>query len=114
MKYSVLLILVFISMVLQAQEKRATYATKFIPYHITYNGSDDPNECWESVAYGIVVNREYFSLPFNALEELKTKMGDAEITVEVVYYEEPYENSGEVGSVLKITLDKQVLWVYKQ
>jgi len=95
-------------------QSSTTFTTKFIPHSVTYNGSDKPSQCWESVAWGILIEdgeRTYFfSLPSQDLESLKETIGDQEITVEVIFYEEYDAESGEDGNVVLITLNGVVVF----
>ena len=96
-----------------AQSRTKTFTTKFIPNHVTYNGSDNPNECWESVAWGILIeegeNVYFFSMSYRDVEASKEKIGDAEVIIEVGFYDEPYSDSGEDGWVKKITLNGVII-----
>lgn len=97
-----------------AQNGVKIYTTQFVPETITYNGSPNPNECWESVATGILIKDGasvfFFSIPEKEIEKLKQKIRKGEIIVECIFYEEPYENSGEAGVVLKITFNGEVIY----
>lgn len=93
------------------ENKTGVYTTKFQPRHVTYNASDNPNECWEAVAWGIEIeSKGFFSLEYQAIEKLKVRIGDEEVQVEVIYYDEPIEGSYEVGLVTKITLKGEVIY----
>ena len=95
-------------------QHKEVYSAKFESHSVTYNGSPNPNECWESVANGIIIKTEkeigFFTMPNNVMESLKKKIGDAEVLIEVIYYEEPLEESGALGGVQKITLKGEVLF----
>ena len=97
----------------KSQEKNVC-KTKFNPRSIAYNASPDPNECWESVAYGIQIKTKqvngFFTLPVALLETLKQKIQESEITIVVSYYEEPIEGSGEVGVVDRIWLNESLIY----
>jgi hypothetical protein len=97
-----------------AQIKTKSYTSKFLPESVTYNGSPNPNECWESVAWGIRIKTEkgkpFFSISYQAFENLKEKIGDKEVQIEVVYYNEPSDDSGAVGYVKKIIFKGEVIY----
>lgn len=99
---------------LMAQTGIKTYTTEFTPHSVTYNASDNPNECLESVAWGILIkdkkNTFFFSLPFSDLENLKTMIGNNEVIVEVIFYEERAHDSDEDGNVTKITLNGTIIF----
>mgnify|MGYP001589733842 CR=1 FL=1 len=90
--------------------KTKVHTTKFLPRHVTYNGSPNPNECWESVAWGIEINNALFTLGYSVIDKLKVLIGDNEVEVKVVYYEEPIEGSGEIGRVVKLTLKGEIIY----
>ena len=118
MKPSLLLLLLFLtSSYSQGQsisEKTYVCSTKLNPHSVTYNGSNNPNECWESVAWGIEIETEkvkgFFSLEYRVIEKLKPIIGDQEIEVEVSYYDELFESSGEIGNVVKIKLKGDIIY----
>jgi hypothetical protein len=114
MKIFAILLFTFICFGASAQEKKEIFTTKFKPQTITYNGSPNPNECWESVAHGIEIwsgkAGGFFTMPRGKMDELKTIIDTNEVIIEVVYYEEPYDDSGEDGSVLKITMNGKVIY----
>ncbi|MBK9191389.1 MAG: hypothetical protein IPM77_07670 [Crocinitomicaceae bacterium] len=60
------------------KSQTAQYKVIYTPQHITYNGSDNPNECWESVEWGLeVVHQDsilFFNLPFSVYKELEEKL----------------------------------------
>ncbi|HLP12243.1 MAG TPA: hypothetical protein VK177_09965 [Flavobacteriales bacterium] len=114
MKHILASILIVFALNAFAQTKRQIFKTKFELAHVTYNGSDNPNECWESVAWGIYINdgggKLFFGMPYKPLHELKDKVGDAEMEVEVIFHEEPYLDSGEDGDVTCIKLNGVVIY----
>lgn len=114
MKQVTVLLFVIISFNAFSQAKKRTFKTKFELAHVTYNGSDNPNECWESVAWGIYINdggvKLFFGMPYKPLHELKDKVGDAEMEVEVIFHGEPYLDSGEDGDVMCIKLNGVVIY----
>ena len=97
-----------------AQIKTKVYTSKLQPESVTYNGSPNPNECLESVEWGITIKTEkassFFLMEYEEIEKLKEKIGDAEVLIEVVYYNEPHDVSNAVGRVVKITLKDEVLY----
>jgi hypothetical protein len=97
-----------------AQINKKVYVTKFHPESVTYNGSPNPNECWESVAWGITIkikkNNSFFLISYEAFEQLKEKIGESKVEIEVAFYDEPVDGSGAVGCVTKIVLDGKVLY----
>jgi hypothetical protein len=101
-----------------AQEKSQVYSTKFIPETVTFNGSDNPNECWESVACGITIktgkNNSFFELDFSHTEKLKKLIGEAKVQIEVIYYNEIEVKTGAVGRVSKITFQNGVIYNEKE
>ncbi|MBI3134025.1 MAG: hypothetical protein HYZ14_05050 [Bacteroidetes bacterium] len=103
--YFLLFLITGFPMLLMAQQ--AEYQTLFIPQTVTYNGSPDPNECWESVDQGILVQvgeqQLFFLLPAGVFERLKNQLVNQQVLVEVVYFDERTDESGASGSVLKIT-----------
>lgn len=98
----------------KAQTGCHAFTSTFIVHSVTYNGSDNPNECWESVAWGILIedgkNTYFFSMPYQELMALKEKIGDAEVLVEVRFYQESDSDTGEDGGVKKITMNGEVLF----
>jgi len=100
-----------------AQENTKIYLSEFHPESVTYNGSPNPNECWESVAWGIKIKTEkgsaFFLIGYQAFEELKEKIGDAKVEIEVMYLGEPDFGNGAVGFVTKIVSDGKVLYENK-
>ena len=115
MKHILFCILLVVSLISFSQENIQTYKTKFELAQVTYNGSDNPNECWESVAWGIFVKQEkgkgkwFFGMPYEPLIELEKKVGDAEMEVEIIFHE-PYDDSGEQGDVISIRLNGEVIY----
>jgi hypothetical protein len=105
----------FAGFTLSAQ-KDTTFTTKFIPREITYNASPNPKQCWEAVEYGIEIkvnmNTQFFSIAFKDIENLKQKIGDAEVQIEVGYFTKPEDKTGALGSVKQITMNGVV--IYKQ
>lgn len=97
-------------------EKIYICSTKFNPHSVTYNGSDNPNECWESVAWGILIDTDkvkgFFSLGYQEIEKLKTIIGDNEIEVQVAYYDEWLESSGEIGHVKSIKMSGEIIYPF--
>ncbi len=98
----------------KAQIITKVYSTKFQPETVGFNGSPDPNECWDSVAWGIKIKTEngysFFNMGFNEIERLKPIIKNSKVQIEVNYYSEPLDGSGAVGSVLKITLKGEVIY----
>jgi hypothetical protein len=99
------------------QEKTITYKTKFEPESVTYNGSPNPNECWEAVDHGIRIKTSegepFFTMPSQDVQRLKERIKDAEVVVEVFYYpvlERAQNGSGASGSVVKVTQGNEVLF----
>jgi len=90
------------------------FKTVFRPQTITYNGSDNPNECWESVDHGIMINingyNQFFLLPARAYKILKTKLAEQEVLIEVIYFDEPTTESYAFGNVTKITFNGEVVF----
>ena len=98
----------------KAQTGCHAFTSNFVVHSVTYNGSDDPNECWESVAWGILIedgkNTYFFSMPYQELMALKEKIGDAEVIIDIRFYQEPDAQTGEDGGVKKITMNGEVLF----
>ena len=98
----------------KSQEKTRVYTSKFIPESITYNGSPDPNECWESVDWGVKIKTKKTSIfvlmPYQDIEKLKTEIGDQEVKIKVDFFEEPESGSGAVGIVEEIILGDKVIY----
>lgn len=96
-----------------AQVETKTYTSVFVPYSVTYNGSDNPNECWESVAQGVLIKegttQHFFYLPYGVMDSLQQTAGTSELIFEVVFYE-PLDASGLDGSVIRITQNGTVLY----
>lgn len=109
---NIFLVLAFIQA--RGQEKATICKTKFKPQTYTYNASPNPNECWEAVSHGILIKTEkvngFFSMPFLKLEELKKMIDTNEVVVEVIYFDERIEESGEDGNVLNITMNGKVIY----
>jgi hypothetical protein len=112
--FLIVIIIIYIGTTSNAQTRTNVYSTKFIPESVTYNGSDDPNECWESVDYGIIIKVEnsslFFNMEYRDLEILKEKIGDTEVQVEVIYYDEPTSGSYSVGKVVKVSLNEEIIF----
>jgi len=98
-------------------QQKTEVSSKFVPKTVTYNASPNPNECWEAVDWGINIDtkivRGFFNLPNKAVKTLKEKIGDDEVLIEVIYYEEPVEGSRAIGSVSKITFKGEVIYENK-
>lgn len=96
------------------QQKATLYNVPFTPHSVTYNGSPNPNECWESVDWGILVpngkTKHFFTLPNGRLDELKKQIGDERVDIEVIYFDEPVYGSGANGNVVKIVWKEEVLY----
>jgi hypothetical protein len=114
MKAVILFTYLILSCSLNAQPSE--FKTVFQPQTITYNGSDNPNECWESVEQGILIDingyDHFFLLPASEYEILKTRLTNQEVLVEVIYFDEPTEDSHAYGNVIKISYNGEV--VFKQ
>jgi hypothetical protein len=97
-----------------AQEDKKTFHSPFTVHSVTYNGSDSPNECWESVEWGITIRELSYNLFFSMnnedLENLRNKIKDHQVQIDVVYYDEPINGSGALGFVTKVTLDGEVIF----
>jgi hypothetical protein len=114
MKHRIFLLFLLSSFAGFAQERTKTYVSVFVPYSVTYNGSDNPNECWESVSHGVLINdgkaQHFFYLPFEVIEPIQLQAGNNELIFEVVFSDEPRDNSGLDGSVVRITQNGAVLY----
>src|SRR5688572_702357 len=118
--HSFVLIFAFISLVwmeVYSQKAAATYKTKFEPALVTYNASDNPNQCWEAVEHGIRIKADkgklFFEMPHLRISGLKEKIKDAEVVVEVVFYskEELQGRKGEArGFVRKIVMGEETIY----
>ncbi|MBK9590626.1 MAG: hypothetical protein IPO32_03665 [Crocinitomicaceae bacterium] len=90
------------------------FKTVFQPETITYNGSDNPNECWESVDQGVLINvaghNRFFLLPAQGYELLKNKLANQEVLIEVIYFDEPTQDSHASGNVTKITFNGEIVF----
>src|SRR5690349_5659870 len=94
------------------QNKTMTFQTRFEPHTVTYNGSDKPGECVESVDSGVLIKTDegetFFTMPSKEVMRLKEKIQDAEVLIEVMYYsvlERADGGSGARGNVTKVTLN---------
>jgi len=111
------LMVFFFSLVLNnailAQQK-TVFTTPFVPMLVTYNASPDPEECWEAVAYGVGIKTErgehFFQMPRLVRDDLKTKIGDSDVEVEVQYFNEERDDSGAAGFVKKIMLKGEIIY----
>ncbi len=112
MKAVILFTFLILSCAVNAQS--VEFKTVFQPQTITYNGSDNPNECWESVDHGIMINingyNQFFILPARVCEILKTKLADQEVLIEVIYFDEPTTGSHALGNVTKITFNGEIVF----
>lgn len=92
----------------------AQYKTVFNPETVTYNGSDNPNECWESVEQGILIEVDgityFFTMYARGFESLCEQLKGQEVVVDVIHSEESDYGSGADGSVQKITLNGVVVY----
>jgi hypothetical protein len=52
----------------------------------------------------------FFLISYQASEKLKEKIGDAKVLVKVSYFDELFDSSGAVGTVIKISLKDEVLY----
>ena len=102
---------------MKAQSGTKVFKSKFLPTEVTYNGSPNPNECWESVASGINIKVgktvSFFSMAYQEIERLKEIIGNAEVQIEVIYYNEPEDGSGAKGEVKIITLNDKLIFENK-
>ncbi len=100
-----------------AQGKVTIFSSKFLPESVTYNGSPNPNECWESVAWGVRIisgrASSFFTMDYKDVEKTKEKAGDSEVLIEVAFYDEPLDGSGAEGRVIKIVLKGEVIYESK-
>jgi hypothetical protein len=99
------------------QSKAVKFKTRFEPHTVTYNSSDKPGECVESVDSGVLIKtgegEAFFTMPAKEVERMKEKIQDAEVLVEVVYYsvlERADGGSGASGYVTKVTLNDEVIY----
>lgn len=92
------------------------FTSKFVSQNVTYNASPNPNECWEAVEWGIKIkdgkHESFFTLNYQEIEKLKSKIGEEDVQIAVVYYDEASEG-GATGMVSKITLKGEVLFEHK-
>jgi hypothetical protein len=90
------------------------FKTVFQPQTITYNGSDNRNECWESVDHGVLINvagyNRFFLLPARNYELLKNKLTNQEVFIEVIYFDEPTQDSHASGNVIKIIFNGEIVF----
>ena len=101
----------------KAQKNSEVFTTKFVLGFVTYNGSPNPNECWEAVERGIKIKTEkttyFFTVPNTDINKLKEKIGDSEVEITVNYFNEPLNDSEAMGCVSKITLKGEVIFENK-
>lgn len=95
-----------------AQEE--VYTTCYEPYSITYNSSDRPGVCMESVDFGVLVyvgsRRLFFTLPAKTYFELLPLVSDQDVRLEVIYYDALSSGIMAAGSVVKITFRDTVVF----
>lgn len=112
MKTVILFSLLILNLNVRAQT--AEFKTIFHPQTITYNGSDNPSECWESVDQGVLINigvsKRFFLLPAKQFESLKVKLTNQEVLIEVIYFDEPTKDSFAYGNVIKITWNGEIVF----
>lgn len=89
-----------------------------LPHSVTYNGSDDPNECWESVDWGVLLphkkRKGFFLMGDRDLERLRQKVSSEEILeFEVTCFAESLTGSGAIGAVLRVRRGNEVLFEEK-
>ena len=85
---------------------------------VTYNGSENPNECKESVADGLIIKTEFgtqfFQLPFVDSETLKKDATKLIYYIEVKFYgtdkTDAIDGSLAVGSVVKVADNFKVIF----
>jgi hypothetical protein len=113
MKTVILFSLLILNLNVSAQT--AEFKTIFHPQTITYNGSDNPSECWESVDQGVLINigasKRFFLLPANQFESLKAKLTNEEVWIEVIYFDEPTDDSYAFGNVTKIIWKGEIVFI---
>src|SRR5688572_8726003 len=99
---------------ISSYSQTAQYKTVFKPETITYNGSDNPNECMESVEQGILIvvdgTTYFFAMHPGGFESLCEQLKGQEVVVDVIYYEESDYGSGADGAVQKITWNGVVVY----
>lgn len=99
---------------LSAQKENKVFTTKFTPYVVTYNGSPNPHECWESVEWGIEIkvdkSSQFFVMDNKQMDSLKIIIGDSDVQIEVMFYDKPDRDTGALGEVVKISLNGTVIW----
>jgi hypothetical protein len=61
----------------------------------------------------LTIQDSLFLISYKAFEKLKENIGDAKVQVKVSYFDEPFDNSGAVGTVLKISLKDEILYENK-
>lgn len=116
---SVLLLVVFICpLAAWAQSDSVTIRSTLHAHSVTYNGSEDPNECMESVAWGVILpcknSQAFFLLDYQVLQELKQKISAEEIVqFEVAYFSERLRESHAIGAVLRVRRGNEVLFEEK-
>jgi len=112
-----LLLLILLNCSVTVFGQTVLFKTKFVPHEVTYNGSPNPNECWESVDSGILVESSgstfFLLLPASDFERLRQMLTTEEIVVEAILDEESSSDSGARGGVVKITLNGVVIFPEK-
>ena len=113
-KYGVVVLFFGLMPGLVAGQNWQTCKTKFIPHSVTYNASPKPNECWEAVASGILVDTEkvkgFFSLPGRVLDDLEKIIGNEEVIIEVRYFEKQLDSNKQIAAVQKIILKCEIIY----
>lgn len=109
-----LILLVLVTAVAAHAQRKSVFTTKFIPRVITYNASPNPAQCWEAVAHGIGIKAEkgeyFFQMPWKALQDLKIKLGETEVQIEVQFFEEADDDTGAAGFVRRVSLGDSVMY----
>lgn len=110
----ILFILMLLSQRATSQQEFITIETTFISESVTYNGSDNPNECMESVDTGIRVPAKkgtlFLLIPSPEFEMLKDKYEGKTVTIIYGLFSQSMKQSGAAGWVEKIIFEGEIIF----
>ncbi|MBK8926212.1 MAG: hypothetical protein IPM74_09935 [Crocinitomicaceae bacterium] len=110
----ILFTLIILNQSVISQQELITIETLFRSESITYNGSDNPNECMEAVDTGIRIPAKkgtlFLLIPAREFEILKNKYEGKTVTITYGLFSESIGQSGAAGWVESITFEGEIIF----